>query len=175
MLTGSRDKTMEEFSLDRLSTFGLLSGYSRARVGKWLEELLARGFIKEEQATTEGKGRPALSLTPMGEEAMKKREAVPLSLPVSGKDGPEEPPERDFDSELFEDFRKLRQALARKEGLPPYCIFQDRTLREMAGRRPGSAREMLSIVGVGEVTLRKYGHFFLELISSRGGGGRTGG
>jgi ATP-dependent DNA helicase RecQ len=175
MLTGSQDKTMEEFSLDRLSTFGLLSGYSRARVGKWLEELLARGFIKEEQATKEGKSHPALFLTPRGEEAMKKREAVPLSLPVSGKDGPEEPPERDFDSELFEDFRKLRQALARKEGLPPYCIFQDRTLREMAGRRPGSAREMLSIVGVGEVTLRKYGHFFLELISSRGGGGRTGG
>ncbi len=56
--------------------------------------------------------------------------------------------------------------LARKEGLPPYCIFHDRTLREMASRRPANPPEMLGVVGVGEITFRKYGRFFLDLISS---------
>ncbi len=175
MLTGSRDKCLEKFSLHRLSTFGLLSGYSEGQVEKWLEELLARGLMREEQATVGEKSYLVLSLTPRGEEGMKKRETVTLSPPPGVKDASAEPSERDFDSSLFEELRKLRLALARKEGLPPYSIFQDRTLREMAGRRPGTAREMLSIVGVGEVTLRKYGHFFLDLISSRcGGEERTG-
>jgi len=49
--------------------------------------------------------------------------------------------------------------------LPAYCIFQDRTLREMASRLPDSREKMMSIVGVGEITFKKYGGFFLELIS----------
>jgi len=74
--------------------------------------------------------------------------------------------EEEFSKDLFEDLRKLRMQLARKEGLPPYCIFHDRTLREMAARRPANPREMLGVVGVGEITFRKYGRFFLDLISS---------
>jgi ATP-dependent DNA helicase RecQ len=74
--------------------------------------------------------------------------------------------EEEFSKDLFEDLRRLRMQLARKEGLPPYCIFHDRTLREMATRRPANPPEMLSVVGVGEITFRKYGRFFLDLISS---------
>ena len=69
------------------------------------------------------------------------------------------------DKGLFDDLRKLRLELARAEGLPAYCIFQDRTLREMASKLPDSREKMMSIVGVGEVTLRKYGGAFLDLIS----------
>ena len=69
------------------------------------------------------------------------------------------------DKGLFEDLRKLRLELARAEGLPAYCIFQDRTLREMASRLPDSREKMMAIVGVGEITFKKYGKFFLELIS----------
>jgi ATP-dependent DNA helicase RecQ len=65
---------------------------------------------------------------------------------------------------MFNQLRELRTRLARKEGRPAYCIFQDRTLREMARRLPETRDELIRIVGVGEVTLEKYGRQFLELI-----------
>ena len=71
------------------------------------------------------------------------------------------------DKGLFYDLRKLRLELARAEGLPAYCIFQDRTLREMASKLPDSREKMMAIMGVGEVTFKKYGGVFLELISKR--------
>ena len=65
---------------------------------------------------------------------------------------------------MFDRLRELRLSLARKEKLPVYCIFQDRTLREMSAVLPKSRDELLGIVGVGEVTLKKYGDAFLKLI-----------
>ena len=69
------------------------------------------------------------------------------------------------EKEIFNRLRQLRTSLAKKEGLPAYCIFQDRTLREMARELPKTSDELLEIVGVGHVTLKKYGTQFLELIS----------
>jgi len=107
-----------------------------------------------------------LLLTPQGWEVMKKRGKIPLS-PPSRKEIKERRMEDEPDKGVFDDLRKLRLELARAEGLPAYCIFQDRTLREMASRLPDSREKMMAIVGVGEVTFKKYGGFFLELISKR--------
>ena len=166
MLTGSRDKNMEKFRLHRLSTYGLLADYTQEQVEKWVQELTALGLIKQEQTVLGEKSYPVLVLTPEGREAMRKREALPLSPSPAQRKAEEKPLEEEFDKTLFEDLRKLRMQLARKEGLPPYSIFHDRTLREMATRRPANPREMLEVVGVGEITFRKYGRFFLDLISS---------
>jgi ATP-dependent DNA helicase RecQ len=166
MLTGSKEKNMEKFRLDRLSTYGLLAAYTQEQVEKWVQELLTLGLIKQEQVLLGEKSYPVVVLTPEGREAMRKRETLPLSPPPEEKRAEEKPLEEEFDKALFEDLRKLRMQLARKESLPPYCIFHDRTLREMATRRPANAREMLDVVGVGEITFRKYGRFFLDLISS---------
>jgi len=97
---------------------------------------------------------------------MKERGKIPLS-PPSKKEIKERRMEGEPDKGLFDQLRKLRLELARAEGLPAYCIFQDRTLREMASRLPDTREEMMSIVGVGEITFRKYGNLFLELISKR--------
>jgi ATP-dependent DNA helicase RecQ len=169
MLTGSREKTMEKFRLHRLSTYGLLADHTQEQVEKWLQELTALGLIKQEQTVLGEKRYPVILLTPRGKEAMRKRETVPLSPPpMPQKSAEEKTREEEFDKTLFEDLKKMRMQLARQEGLPPYSIFHDRTLREMATRRPASPREMLEVVGVGEVTFRKYGRFFLDLISSYG-------
>ncbi len=96
---------------------------------------------------------------------MKNRETVALSFPLSKEKTVEKPETREPDKGLFEELRRLRLDLARKEGLPPYCIFHDRTLWEMAGKRPKTQPEMMTIVGVGEITFRKYGSAFLDLIS----------
>jgi ATP-dependent DNA helicase RecQ len=166
MLTGSKEKNMEKFRLDRLSTYGLLAHYTQEQVEKWVQELTTMGLIKQEQRVLGEKRYPVLVLTPEGREAMRKRETLLLSPPPELKRAEEKPLEEEFDKALFEDLRKLRMQLARKEGLPPYSIFHDRTLREMATRRPANPREMLDVVGVGEITFRKYGRFFLDLISS---------
>src|SRR5262249_47589428 len=73
-------------------------------------------------------------------------------------------PEPAYDDALFEHLRAQRTALARAESLPPYCVFNDRTLREMATYRPTTPAGLLRIYGVGAAKASKYGGTFLALI-----------
>ncbi len=164
MLTGSQEKAIVKFNLDRLSTYGLLAEFTQEQVENWIQELLGQGYLKQESATLGEKNYRVLLLTPYGWEVMKKRGKIPLSTP-SRKESKEKRTEGEPDKGLFEDLRKLRLEIARAEGLPAYCIFQDRTLREMAVRLPNSPEKMMAIIGVGEITFRKYGSAFLDLIS----------
>ena len=66
--------------------------------------------------------------------------------------------------ELFEHLRKLRLQIARKKGVPPYIVFTDATLEEMAAEKPKNAEELSMISGVGEAKLRDYGRVFLNSI-----------
>jgi len=170
MLTGSTEKSMERYRLQQLSTYGLLAGFSQEQVENWIQELMDLGYLKRELTLLGDKNYNVLLLTPAGKEAMKQRAVIGLSLPAAKKKPPEKAVTREFDEGLFEELRQLRLQLARREELPPYCIFHDRTLREMASQRPVTPQQMMAIVGVGEVTFRKYGQFFLDRISSRGSG-----
>jgi ATP-dependent DNA helicase RecQ len=66
---------------------------------------------------------------------------------------------------LFEELRAVRKRLADEAGVPPFVVFSDATLLEMAASRPGSEDELLSITGVGAHKLRKYGGAFLQAIN----------
>src|SRR5690606_15916841 len=68
------------------------------------------------------------------------------------------------DNSLFEVLRAVRRELAEQESVPPYIIFSDSTLREMASNRPVDHLSMQNIKGVGEVKLKKYGAVFIEAI-----------
>ena len=70
------------------------------------------------------------------------------------------------EEQLFERLRQLRSELARKEKLPAYCVFPDRTLAELARRRPASESDLLDIPGVGPAKAAKYGRAFLEILES---------
>ena len=65
---------------------------------------------------------------------------------------------------LFERLKKLRLEIAREESMPPYIIFSDKTLIDMAAKMPASKLEMLDVSGVGENKFAKYGERFLEVI-----------
>ncbi|MDZ7779934.1 MAG: ATP-dependent DNA helicase RecQ [Gemmatimonadota bacterium] len=69
------------------------------------------------------------------------------------------------DASLFERLRELRRALAERQGVPAYVVFNDRALREMAARRPRTPEELLQVPGVGDVKLERYGAAFLEEIA----------
>jgi len=77
-----------------------------------------------------------------------------------------------WDEGLWEALRAHRLELARAQGVPPYVIFHDATLREMVERRPGTPEELAGITGVGETKLERYGEDFLGVIAKaeRGSG-----
>ena len=166
MLSGSKGKAIGRFGLDRLSTYGLLSEFNQEQIEKWIQELIGQGLLRQELTELGEKSYRVLVLTPQGWEAMKKMEKISLSSVPSTKKVEEIQVPGDYKRDLFDQLRRLRADLARTHGLPPYCIFQDRTLREMAGRFPDTPEKMRSIVGVGEVTFKKYGRQFLEVIAS---------
>jgi len=66
---------------------------------------------------------------------------------------------------LFEELRQLRLTIAKEEGMPPYIIFNDKTLIEMCVRMPGNREEMMAVSGVGENKFQKYGQRFIEAIT----------
>jgi ATP-dependent DNA helicase RecQ len=165
VLTGSREKAVEKFRLNQLSTYGLLAEFTQEQVEEWIQELVAQGYMKQEFTALGEKNYRVLLLTPAGWDAMKKRERIPLSS-SSRKETREGEMEGEADMALFDRLRKLRADVARSQGLPPYCIFQDRTLLEMARRLPDSQEKMMSVVGVGEITFKKYGALFMDAIAS---------
>ena len=69
------------------------------------------------------------------------------------------------DEQLFETLRRLRAEIARKEGVPPYIVFSDKTLSHMCVIRPRNRNEMLSVAGVGEFKYDKYGEAFLHCVA----------
>jgi len=77
------------------------------------------------------------------------------------------------DDALFEALRILRKHLADEAGMPPYIIFNDASLRDMAQRQPTTLEEFATIVGVGQAKLTRYGPQFVEIIRSRQDAQRT--
>ncbi|MBO7680598.1 MAG: HRDC domain-containing protein [Thermoguttaceae bacterium] len=69
------------------------------------------------------------------------------------------------DHNLFEELRRLRLGLAQRLHIPPYQVFTDKTLLELAARRPTNSDEMLGVTGVGQKKMETYGEAFLELIN----------
>jgi ATP-dependent DNA helicase RecQ len=166
VLTGSRDRMVFQFGLHRLSTYGLLSEYTQAEVQQWIKELVSHGCVSSRRVPMGARIYPVLEITGRGRQVMAGREAIRLSHRLKEETAaPAEAPQaHEREGQVFERIRELRSTLARKEGLPAYCIFQDRTLREMARVLPRTPDELLGIVGVGQITLRKYGRQFLALI-----------
>jgi len=170
VLTGSRDRSLLAFGLQRLSTYALLADHTQAQVIEWIQKLIALGCVTRERMVRGDKVYPVLSLTDLGRRVMSGKEVVHLSLPPSSTKQPrgETPLEQPVDKEVFQRLRLLRSSIARKQGLPAYCIFHDRTLREMARTIPRTPEQLLRVPGVGQVTLRKYGREFLQLLKEIG-------
>ncbi len=167
VLSGSKDRTVFQSGLHRLSTYGLLRECTQEQVQAWIKELIATGCVAIRRLSAAGKQYPVLELTERGHGVMSGMETLRLSAVPARKVPAVEPrpvmPEAR--KEAFQRLRELRTRIATQERLPPYCIFHDRTLHEMAAGLPQTPRELLEVVGVGEVTLRKYGGDFLELLN----------
>jgi ATP-dependent DNA helicase RecQ len=150
---------------DQLSTFGLLRHESPAAVRGYIEQLVGEGLL-----VRDGEPYPVLRLTAAGASLMKGagdctlyREVQPP--PSKGRSrGRTSGAHAGGDPHLFDVLRDVRLRLARARGVPPYVIFHDRTLQEMAERRPRTLDDLHDIYGVGARKAGDFGDAFLDAI-----------
>ncbi len=150
VLKGSKDKRVQEFGFEQLSTYGIMEVYPKKIIGDLIQFLISENYLE----LSDGK-YPVLSVTERGMRVLKGSEKVFKK---------EWRIEMKQDSDLFERLRRLRRELAYNEGVPPYIIFSDKTLKEMSAVLPEDMGEMLRIKGLGLRKYKKYGKYFLEEI-----------
>jgi ATP-dependent DNA helicase RecQ len=165
ILLGESDERIGRLGHDKLSTFGIGKEHDRNAWRSIVRQLVAHGLI-----TVDVAGHGGLSISPEGRQFL--REKPPLSLRVLKKARPERKSAQRpaaqgpaADRVLFDKLRARRLELAKTQNVPPYVIFHDKTLVEMAARRPRSVTELAAIPGVGEVKRARYGEAFLAVIN----------
>ncbi len=156
VLRGSENQKVLSFNHEKLSTYGIGKDYSKKQ---WLH--LGRQFVQKELLQQDPQ-HGSLKLTEKAYLVLKGNQKV------LGKVEQEKPKlvkhakETEYDQELFDLLRKRRKELADRDNVPPYVVFSDRTLIEMAIHFPQSKESLLSIYGVGQKKLQTYG---LRLLS----------
>ena len=151
VLTGSNDQKINQWKFHELPTYGLMKEHSQKEVANLIDYLTA------EQYLVPSKGQyPLLSVSEQGISVLLgKKEVYRKQAPVK---------QLVADDELFEKLRSLRSQLAQEKNLPPYVIFSDKTLTELAEKQPQTSLEFLQIKGVGKSKLDNYGEQFLTLL-----------
>ncbi|MGW6665061.1 DNA helicase RecQ [Peribacillus sp. NPDC055009] len=153
VLTGSRNKKIEEFGFQKLSTYGIINDQSAKDVGDFIDFLTAKQYIE-----MTGGQFPVLKVTNAGREVLlgqKKvlRKEIKKVSSISADHG------------LFEELRQLRKELASTENVPPFIIFSDASLKDMAVKLPRTEEEFLEVKGVGVQKFERFGAAFLQVIS----------
>jgi len=168
VLLGKENKRIKGFRHDCVSTFGIgkeLSGHDWKSVYR---QIVAAGY-----AEIDMKGYGGLFLTQKGRTFLKSKEKIYLRKEVVKakkasrrihEKSSVELPDLAYSQALFEDLRQLRLVISKQKKVPPYVIFHDRTLKEMASRRPLSLKEMVGLYGVGDIKLKKFGQMFVDFM-----------
>ena len=161
VLRGARSKRILALGHDRLSGYGIAQDYPDDSLKQIIGLLLAKGLL----AKNEGQ-YPTFAVTQAGRLFFQRRESLVLVKP---KDATEVVPAQDastlgYFQVLFERLKSWRKDMADKKGVPPYMVFSDASLQEMAYYLPQSLESFAGVNGVGKVKLEEYGEKFLALI-----------
>ncbi|MFB0872787.1 MULTISPECIES: DNA helicase RecQ [unclassified Sphingobium] len=161
VLTGAPNDKVRERGHDKISVHGIVGGEEAALLRPVQRALLVRDALE----TTEHGG---LMLGPNARPILRGEEEVRILMPPkrerrarNARSGADANPVGD---PLFDALRACRRELAQEQGVPPYVIFHDSTLREMAEQRPASTRALSHISGIGQKKLDAYGDAFLAAI-----------
>jgi ATP-dependent DNA helicase RecQ len=169
VLCGSDTEQVTSRGHHRLTTYGLLKDAPSPEVRGYIEQLIAHGFLRQTDDAF-----PVVALTERGVELMKNpasqpdlalaRQRRPIKGRVQKRSRIESESWQDVDRDLFERLRSVRLEIARARGVPPYVIFHDTTLREMARIRPKTVEELHGIRGIGAKKAEDLGETFLAAI-----------
>lgn len=161
VLKGSRDKRLLEFGLDRLSTYGLMRHLPEKEIADWLYWLVAEGYLR----LSEGQ-YPVVSLTANALPVLEGRESIMQRVRATVRQAATS--DSMGASPLFEALKQWRKEKAAVEGVPPFMLFFDATLREIANVQPQTVEQLLGVKGIGAAKADKYGDGLLEIIRSFG-------
>lgn len=166
VLKGSHDQQVLANRHDQLTTYGILRDASTASIRHWIDQLLTQAFLEK----TPGE-YPLLRITDLGWQLLR-GEVTPKLIQLK------EIPKRQIqqrqsaadswdgvDRRLFEELRFLRLDLARQRNWPPYVVFSDVALRDMARLRPSNLDQLLNCRGVGQKKCESFGRLFLDCIA----------
>ena len=165
VLKGSKSAKIKSLGFDSLSTYGIMSEYSKDTIRDIISFLVAEGYLK-----SVGDKYPVLALTKDANYVLfsdkkvtikKKIEKITKSEKTSSKNNSESLP---FDKDLFEILKNVRRKIADISHVPPFVIFSDVSLKQMSTYYPTNVDSMLKISGVGNLKLEKYGNDFIKVI-----------
>ena len=162
ILTGSKNEKITQFHLDTLSTYNIMPDSTAVYVRRLIDMLLERGYLIADPDRMN-----VLVLARTGNALMRGRGEFRVKLPKEKKPAAAKQYAalaEDVDEKLFDALRDVRTRLAARAGVPPYVIFSNATLTDMAVKQPSSEFDLLSVRGVGDAKARRYGKEFLAAI-----------
>lgn len=168
VLTGSREQRILENGHDKLSTYGLLADDGQAVVKNWIGQLIGQGFLEKRGEYG------VLAITDSGWKLLKGEETPQLLKPRRRTKSAREQKSKQqsavdswdgVDRGLYDALRELRNEAAGDRGLPPYMIFSDSSLRDLARVRPTTEANLLTVYGVGRKKCEDYGRSVMQRIA----------
>ena len=165
VLRGAKTQRLLELQHDRLSTYGLGREGSQDHWSHLLRQLIHHGYLEQDIANYS-----VLKLTEAARPLLRGEIELTITAPRV-KTQRKKRPERkiaglEYDQELFNQLRALRKQIAARDGVPPYVVFGDASLAEMAATLPTDRDALLQVNGVGQTKLQRYGSAFMEEIIS---------
>jgi len=167
VLRGVDNDKVRQYQHAELSTFGIGAAHNVQHWRSVLRQLMVRGVLSADverfgALRLEADARALLR----GETRLFLREDIAVARTPKRRAGASAAvPLGELEQALWESLRAVRKRLADDEGVPPYVVFHDRTLREMATRRPTTLSALLTITGVGQAKLERYGSDFLAVLN----------
>ena len=176
LLRGSRSKALLASGAEACPEYGLYQAWSKPALIRLSTALIDLGYLR-----VEGDEYPTLDVTKRGREVLDGMRSVEVGRAESSTPAPvsqvagargASPATAAFsyvDPQLFERLRQLRKELAEEEGVAPFVIFHDKTLRTIAGHRPMTLSALREISGIGEVKVERYGRRVLNVVNPEPG------
>ena len=159
IVAGANTQRIRQFGHDQLKTYGVGKDRDKKHWRRIIDALLAQECIVQNQER-----HSALEITPQGRQVLLGKQSFEILRQKESQKARSAVTSGDYCRPLFEQLRNQRLHLAQEEGVPPFVVFSDRTLREMALYFPDTLEQMAGISGVGAAKLEKYGDSFMTII-----------
>ena len=165
VLRGADNERIRSLGHHKLSTYGVGHDKGETEWTSILRQLIHHGYLIQDIANYS-----VLNLTEAARPLLRGEQQIQLAKPrireqIKKKVTKSPASQGPYDESLFEELRALRKRLADTQGVPPYIVFGDATLIQMARDKPMSEGDLLGVIGVGQHKLEKYGKAFLDAIT----------
>jgi ATP-dependent DNA helicase RecQ len=160
VLAGNDNEKVRSFGHDRLSVFGIATADELTLVRPVARALIARDALRAD-------AYGGLSFGPGAKPILRGEQQLTIAVPPARRRANRRRSEYPADP-LFDALREARRKLAADAGVPPYVVFHDSTLREIAARKPRDLNELAEVQGVGAAKLERYGEAMLDVLSTNG-------